>query len=54
MKGTTKEQRRERHYAWKDLPVLTRVKRKRVNNSPLEKPHLRTLNKHHKMGIMYK
>lgn len=37
MKGTTKEQRRKKNYAWKDLPALTRVKRKRVNNSPIEK-----------------
>lgn len=43
MKGTTKEQRRKKNYAWKDLPTLTRVKRKRVNNSPIEKPHLKNI-----------
>lgn len=43
MKGTTKEQRRKKDYALKDLPTLTRVKRKRVNNSPIEKPHLKNI-----------
>lgn len=43
MKGTTKEQRRKKNYVWKNLPTLIRVKRKGVNNSPIEKPHLKNI-----------
>lgn len=43
MKGTTKEQRRKKNYAWKDLPALTPVKRKSVNNSPIERLHLKNI-----------
>lgn len=40
MKGTTKEQRRKKNYAWKDLPALTRVKRK---SRPTERLRLKNI-----------
>lgn len=43
MKGTTKAQRRKKNYVWKNLPTLIGVKRKGVNNSPIEKPHLKNI-----------